>query len=372
MPKKLLLFSPSSNAISETFIRAHIENLPYEVIPRYGERWGLQDKIGKNLFPVMFWLGRFTERTMPKIDKVLFNFFLGNYFKKIKPYAILAEFGTTGGWIVDSSIKKEIPLFVIFHGFDASVEEVLNRNKVCYDKIFLYASGIVAVSKSIRAKLIELGASPEKIIWSPCGVDPNKFKIGNPSKSKLVFFGVGRFVEKKAPYLTILAFKKVAEKYPEAELILAGDGPLLGPCKRIVQALNLSNSVKLIGSCNHERVAKEMQSARAFVQHSLVAENGDSEGTPVAIIEAQMCGIPVIATKHAGISDVVVNGVTGYLVDEADCSAMSEAMLNLAKDAELAHKLGAAGRIRAETLFNLSDHINKISNLIDSKASVWI
>lgn len=369
MNNKLLIFTPNSNAISETFIRAHIENLPFDVIPRYGVTWGLLDQSGAKIFPIMFWLGRFIERVKPKINKVLFNYFLERHLLKIRPDAILAEFGTTGAWIIEASAKKEIPLFVIFHGFDASIKNTLSENKEGYEKIFQSAAGIVAVSKAMRQKLIELGASAEKIIWSPCGVDPSKFQVGDPSKSKPVLFGVGRFVEKKAPYLTILAFKNVAEKHPEAQLRLAGDGPLLGPCKRLIQALQLSNSVILLGSCDHTTVAKEMQSARAFVQHSLVAENGDSEGTPVAVIEAQMCGIPVISTKHAGIPDIVIDGETGFLVDEADVNAMAEAMISLVSNPELAYRLGAAGRKRAESMFKLSDHINDISKLINSR--VW-
>lgn len=365
--KKLLIFSPNSSAISETFIRAHIENLPFHVIPRYGIKWGLMDHNGEKIFPVMFWIGRFLERAKPKFDKIVFNYFLERHLSNIKPDAILAEFGTTGVWIIEASVKKRIPLFVIFHGFDASVKNVLSENIEGYKKIFQFAAGIVAVSKTMRSKLIELGALPEKIIWSPCGVDPSKFQISDPSKSKPVFFGVGRFVEKKAPYLTILAFKKVSEKHPEAKLRLAGCGPLIGPCKRLIQALHLSNSVTLIGPCDHTTVANEMKSARAFVQHSLIAEDGDSEGTPVAVIEAQMSGIPVVSTIHAGIPDVVVDGETGFLVNEADINAMAKAMMTLVINPELAYRMGAAGRKRVESMFKLSDHINDISKLINSR-----
>ena len=64
--------------------------------------------------------------------------------------------------------------------------------------------------------------------------------------------------------------------------------------------------MELKGIVSHEEVALLMQESRVFVQHSLVPSSGDTEGTPVAILEAGAAGLPVVSTKHAGISEVVI------------------------------------------------------------------
>ena len=98
-----------------------------------------------------------------------------------------------------------------------------------------------------------------------------------------------------------------------------------------------------------------MEGARAFVQHSMTAPSGDSEGIPVAILEAGASGLPVIATRHAGIPEAVVDGETGYLVGEGDVNAMASRMRQLALEPELAGRLGARARAHVREHFRLSD-----------------
>ena len=83
-----------------------------------------------------------------------------------------------------------------------------------------------------------------------------------------------------------------------------------------------------------------MARARVFVQHSVVAEDGDHEGLPLAILEAGAHGLPVVATRHAGIPDAVREETDGFLVDEGDVQAMAVAMYRLAQDAALAARMG--------------------------------
>jgi len=128
--------------------------------------------------------------------------------------------------------------------------------------------------------------------------------------------------------------------------------------------LHLDDSVTMLGVCNSDEISLRMRKARAFVQHSLVANSGDSEGMPVAIIEAQMSGLPVVATRHAGIPDVVINGETGFIIEEADVDGMADAMIKLAKDPMLAARLGTAARERAVTHFTINHHIEQLAEMI--------
>lgn len=118
------------------------------------------------------------------------------------------------------------------------------------------------------------------------------------------------------------------------------------------------------GVCSQEQVAERMRLVRAFVQHSIVAPDGDSEGSPVAVMEAQLSGLPVIATRHAGIPDVVVDGATGLLVEEGDVDAMAQAMLTLLAEPMLAQQLGEAGQRRALQHFTVEHHLRDVTKLL--------
>jgi glycosyltransferase involved in cell wall biosynthesis len=95
-----------------------------------------------------------------------------------------------------------------------------------------------------------------------------------------------------------------------------------------------------------------MRGASVFLQHSVVASDGDREGTPVGVLEAGAAGVPVVATRHEGISEAVVDGETGLLVDEGDVERMGDALVELMSDPERARRLGAAGRRRVESFYS--------------------
>lgn len=362
--KTLLLFAPDMRENSQTFVRSHIKNLPFNVIAYQGKKWDISDQNGNWVFPGIRWIGKVLEQLFPGINKYLYSLMLAAFMRLKNADYIMAEFGVTATWLLQSCKLAKLPLFVIFHGYDAYVNAVLAKNIKQYQQVFEYTSGMLAVSNAMKVKLISIGAPENRLHWSPCGVDPDAFVATDPGKNSPIFLAVGRFVEKKAPYLTILAFDKALKKIPNLELRLIGDGPLLGPCKRIVDALNIGSSVKFLGAQEHCVVAGEMRTARAFIQHSLVAENGDSEGTPVAVIEAQMTGLPVISTNHAGIPEVVIDGETGFLVDECDIDNMAVAIIKLAHDAQLASRLGKNGYERVSNLFTIRHHTQMITKMI--------
>jgi glycosyltransferase involved in cell wall biosynthesis len=180
-----------------------------------------------------------------------------------------------------------------------------------------------------------------------------------------VFLAVGRFVEKKGTHLTLLAFAKALEEAPGARLVMAGDGPLLAPCKQMARGLGLGDRVVFLGAVDHAGVAHLMREARAFVQHSLKAEDGNSEGTPVSVLEAGASRLPVIATAHAGIADAVVHGTTGMLVAEGDVEGMARCMVELARAPELAARLGAAGRERIAREYSMEGSVARLWRVVE-------
>ena len=367
---KICIISNKNPVYSETFIRAHLERLPAEVIFLHGKRFPQYDERDRAIVP-----NNIQNRLIKKIAPKLFNFFPHflevRKFKKIlqqnQVKAVLAEYGHIGVTVRETCQQLGIPLIVHFHGYDAYDHRILNNQGKDYPLLFQQAAAIVAVSKDMQQQLIQLGAPTEKVYYNPYGVDLDLFKIAQPDQNSPVFLSVGRFVDKKAPFLTILAFKSVAEKFPQARLKMIGEGQLLETCKRLVQSLSLSEQVEFLGACSHQEVAEAMQTARAFVQHSVVTSYGDSEGTPNGVLEAGASALPVIATRHAGIKDVIIENQTGLLVNEGDVLEMSQQMLNLAEKPELASQLGKAARDRIQEEFSMEGNLEQLWSIIEKQ-----
>ena len=147
---------------------------------------------------------------------------------------------------------------------------------------------------------------------------------------------------------------------------MIGDGPLWEGCRELAGSLGVREAIEFSGPLPHKALQSEMHQARCFVQHSIEAASGDCEGLPVGILEAGACGLPVISTRHAGIPDVVIEGETGFLVDEGDVEGMAHHMLRIAQDPSLAAKLGQAARRRIESQFSLEGTISALWQIIES------
>ena len=361
----LAIISPNQNAYSETFIQAH------KSIPGMNVRFYFGGLIpnaleGKgSLLPK-----RFYERAYFRIKVKLFRRnslheeLLIRSFKQEKIECVLAEFGPTAVAVLPLCQKLKIPLIAHFHGFDISVYDILKQYENKYKELFDHAGGIIVVSKSMQNKIIALGCPTHKIVYTPCG-PADKFLDFQQKSVGSKFISIGRFVDKKAPYYTILAFNEVAKKYPDARLVIAGDGPLHNMCINLVNYLGLEKNIVLPGVISPEQFRSHLMESVAFVQHSITAENGDQEGTPVAILEASAAGLPVISTYHAGIPDVIIHGETGLLVGEHDVKGMAEHMIHILENPSLAAQMGAKGKENIRNNFSLERHLQTIGNLVE-------
>jgi glycosyltransferase involved in cell wall biosynthesis len=355
--------------ISETFIKAHAERLPVNVtviegrLPHVGGKACLSESLVSRVF-------RKTRRLIADGDAAWnISAAYQETFQKFRANAVLAEYGISGVLVMDACTKAGIPLIVHCHGFDVSDRNILMEHGRTYPELFKKAAAIVSVSEAMRAKLVSLGAPQHKIRTNPYGVDCRLFSATNAASNPPIFIAVGRLVEKKAPYLTLVAFSKVHKSFPEAQLRMIGDGPLLGPCQDLAKVLGMSNCVKFLGSQSHDVVRREMCGSRAFVQHSVEASSGDCEGAPVSIIEACASALPIVSTRHAGIPEIVVDKETGFLVDERDVHGMAECMSKFLRDPQLAGQMGMMGRSRIETRYSMDRSISGLLSIINSCVS---
>jgi len=368
----LCIVEPEDRAISETFIRMHAERLPSPVtvvsgwVPRIGQRPLLSSR-----FLARAWrkCWRLVGRRQWEWEITLAYI---KAFRHSKARAVLAEYGPTGVRVLDACRRLKLPLVVHFHGCDASMRSILEENKQAYPLLFQSAAAIIVVSLAMEKRILSLGAPVERVFYNPYGVDCKHFAGGCPERAGPVFLAVGRFVEKKGPHLTLLAFARVARQFPLARLRMIGDGPLLGVCRGLAKSLGVDHAVVFLGAQQHAVVQSEMRNARAFVQHSVEASNGDCEGTPVAVLEAGATGLPVIATRHAGIPDVIREKETGFLVDEYDTRGMAAYMAQLIQDPGLAARLGRNARSHIEDKFSSERSLARLWSIIEGCSLVKV
>lgn len=370
MTIKILILAPSRRGATETFIRDSVEHLPFKSNAYFGDEYFSLD-----FFCLIYGLSVLLSKALTRLgflrlasipSSVVAVFLVLKY----RPDVIMVEFGFHAVRVMEV-VRLGVPLMVQFHGADASADRYLIKLRERYCRLMKLASGIVVKNSVMRERLVSLGASPEKIIISPSCPDKKLFTGSSPQESSPHFLAVGRFVDKKSPLDTLEAFARMrsfSDRYQSSTLKMIGGGPLLEAVKRRVFELQLEDVVSLPGVLAPLQVVESMRQARAFVQHSRRAQDGDEEGCPVAVIEAQLCGLPVVSTLHGGIPDVILDGETGILVEEGDIFAMASAMAELFDNPSLAAQLGTAGQLRARKNFTLDCHINQISSLISRLA----
>ncbi len=360
---RLAIVARKDPAYSETFIQQH-RDIPGAKVFFYFDGDVPKRLEGKgSLLSTMPWkiLIQWAQAKLRGLNRVEYVFLRSLVRNRID--CVLAEYGVTGAASLRVCKRKKVPLVVHFHGFDASRYDVLEKYDEPYRQMFDYAAAIIAVSKEMQRDLANMGCPRGKIIYNPYG-PRSEFLALQPEMRSKSLLAVGRFVEKKAPHLTLFAFKKVLESHPDAHLVMVGQGPLLQLSKDLCKELGIERHVSFPGVKTPEEIRELMRDARVFIQHSVKSSDGDKEGTPVSILEAQAAGLPVVSTLHAGIPDVVVDGETGFLVNEKDTEGLAQAIVRLLDDQALAVKLGGQAKRRIEENFTLDAHLKTLADTI--------
>jgi len=363
------LVSSKQSAYSETFIKQHVEKLPHNVFHYYGMPFPhFAHHKSKELNSG---IKKITRRIYGKlIGNRLYDYHkaLAEDFEREEIDVILCEYGTNGMKLVEVSKMTGIPLVVHFHGYDMYVEEILNLYNN-YHELNKYASKIIVVSKHMVTQALQIGIKNELIEYNVYGPDTS-FLNAEPQYNSQRIVCIGRFTPKKAQHLVIQSFSTIANDFPESTLHLVGDGEDMLSCKELVAKLGLDSRVIFHGILKRHEIFELLVSALVYVQHSITAPNGDREGTPLSILEAQAAALPVISTNHAGIPDVVLHGQTGYLVDEFNHKEMGRYMAELLSDKEIAKEMGKEARKRILNAFTLERHLKKLAQTLDQVSMV--
>ncbi|MCR8549688.1 glycosyltransferase [Salipiger sp. P9] len=240
---------------------------------------------------------------------------LADWLRAQKVEVILAEFGTQALVVAKLATELNLPVFTYFRGTDASFALRSRQIVRAYRRMMPRLDGVFSVSQFLLDNLARHGVSHPNAHVVPSGVDIRRFTPGEKRPGS--FLAVGRMVEKKAPEVTLRAFAKAA-KGREAHLTFIGDGPRLAPCKALAAELGVASQITFTGALPHDAVREYLSTTEVFLQHSVTAQNGNTEGLPTAIQEALACGCITLSTWHAGIPEAVEDGVNGLLVPEWD------------------------------------------------------
>jgi len=365
------------NKYSETFINdrlQHLQDAGYNIHYLYGGDVPTQDWENGPLLTKSENL-RTIIRGWEVIRNKPPNYYLKKRFKQyIKRHNIKlvsAEFGTIGAEIYQQCQEAGIPLIITLRGYDVHNRSMVNRYLEEYKEMLAGAAHIIGVSQDIVAKIKREFAVPDqKVTFLPSPTDPEQFAYFDHSQIQdPVFLAIGRFAATKSPHVLILAFYEVLKTMPNGRLVMVGHddgGELFEACQIMAQSLNIQEQIEFKGVLPHQDIYREMQRARVFVQHSLTTPlEEDKEGTPGSVREAMLAGLPVVATRHAGIAKLIEDGQTGVLVDEYDYQGMAQAMMDVCSSDEKVRELGknASESLRNNPL--ITRNTEKLTQIIE-------
>lgn len=209
---------------------------------------------------------------------------------------------------------------------------------------------VIALTKTNRAQLEEMGVDASRITVIPNGIDLQRLNL--PKRRSLreqlglvgqVLLHVGRLDWNKGLAYTVDALKMVTNHWPECKLLLIGKDYGIGDKLQSRAArLGISSNLLLLGEVADEVVAQ------AFVESDLFVISSIYEGLPTVVLEAMASGLPVIATR-TGAPDVIRNLENGLLVDYGDAEGLASAIVALLENSELRTRLAAAGQVTIES-----------------------
>jgi colanic acid/amylovoran biosynthesis glycosyltransferase len=245
-------------------------------------------------------------------------------------------FGQIAVHLLPLILSWKKPSIVSFHGADVTVD----MNKPAYRETTRQMLGAVTLvlvrSESLRRAVIHLGCAERKIEIQRTGIPLDEFPFRErnfvTAATEWRFVQAGRLIEKKGLSVTLRAFALFLRQHPNANLTIAGEGPLLGQLRNLARELNINGRVSFTGFMSQEQLREIYYASHIFLHPSQRGHDGNQEGIPNSMLEAMASGLPVFATDHGGIPEAIQNGVSGVLVPEGDHEKLAAALLDAAQD----------------------------------------
>jgi len=195
---------------------------------------------------------------------------------------------------------------------------------------------------------------------------PRPARTGTDPADPMILLSVGRAVEKKGFDVALAALALLPPDL-SWRWVHIGGGTGLKALKAEAERLGLAGRIDWLGAQPQDVVIANLISADLFLLPSRMASNGDRDGLPNVLMEAQIMGLPVAATRMAAIPELVVESETGVLVDPGDAPALAEALASLARDPTARARLAAAGRTRVRSHFSAEAGLDHLAGLLGAQ-----
>lgn len=254
-----------------------------------------------------------------------------------------------------TSALSGIPFSFTMHG----PNEFFAAERWRLDEKISRATQVACISHFCRSQLMIF--APQEV-WRKlhivhCGVEPERYSQAGPPKGGKHILFVGRLASVKGVPVLLEAFAEVVRKHPEARLTLVGDGPERLAIEAKARALEIADVVNFAGFRSQTEVAAVLAEADIFALPSF------AEGVPVVLMEAMASVRPVVATRIAGIGELVEDNVTGMTVPPGSAADLAEALSRLMDDPALAARLAEAGRHRVVNEYNINIEAARLAAL---------
>ena len=224
---------------------------------------------------------------------------------------------------------------------------------------------IVSVNEADRQRLIRWGIPPHKVVTIPNGIDLTAFegpvdvgslrRVMGLDEDRPLVMQVGRLSAQKDPLAFVEGAVHIVRERPDTQFALVGEGPLRDAVAMRVREIGLDGCLHLLGYRD--------DAFRLIAAADVVSLTSRWEGTPHALLEAMAWSRPVVATAVNGCPEIVVDGVTGFLVPPGNVTAWARRVIDLLNDPAMASAMGQRGRIRVEGKFSLREMVTRIERL---------
>jgi colanic acid/amylovoran biosynthesis glycosyltransferase len=235
------------------------------------------------------------------------------------------------------------------------------------NRIFENFDRLVPVCDFLKRVLVEHGCPAEKISVIRSMTDIKKFAFKHwspPHDGMMKIVSVGRLTEKKGFDYAIQAVAALHKQYPNITYTIVGGGSYQAKLIALIQELNAQSYITLQGEVPYDQVAEYLRGSHIFLLPSVTSSMNAVEGIPNVVREAMAIGLPVVSTQHAGIGELVADGVEGWLVAERDVNGLVDRLARLIKSPDLCMRMGAAGRKKVEDCFDTEKEHDALERLL--------
>lgn len=264
-------------------------------------------------------------------------------------------------WLINQ--LTGISYSITVHAHDIFVEKPMLATKL-QDSVFV--SSISEFNRNYLADMFGPWVRQKTQIVR-CGIDPayyrNEKSINAGQTPCLEIINIGSLQPYKGHIYLVRACIELQKRGIPFRCRIVGGGDLRPMLERAIRENHLDNLVELMGPRTQDEVSRLLQTANCYVQPSVITPSGKMEGIPVALMEAMVSRIPVVATSISGIPELVRNGDTGWLVPPENVEALADALSQIYSDPAEAHKRARSGRKWVLDEFELFSNVKRLSSL---------